>query len=210
MRKTGTDKKHQGIQRTGNDHRHSQCGEIYPDQYDSRQIAKTGDEPAITKGQQKIRLEQGLTLLDTPGILWPKIHNENSGYRLAATGAIKDTAMNAEEVAFFLSEYLLQHYPNALEQRYNMNSSAKTELEFLEYVGAQRGCLRAGGHVDLNKVSTILINEFRAGTLGRITLESPEMIEREEEIVALKLQEKAEREKQRKQKKHGSRVNNQR
>lgn len=175
-----------------------------------RKIAKTGDEPAITKGQQKIRLEQGLTLLDTPGILWPKIHNENSGYRLAATGAIKDTAMNAEEVAFFLSEYLLQHYPNALEQRYNMNSSAKTELEFLEYVGAQRGCLRAGGHVDLNKVSTILINEFRAGTLGRITLESPEMIEREEEIVALKLQEKAEREKQRKQKKHGSRVNNQR
>jgi ribosome biogenesis GTPase A len=168
-------------------------------------VAKTGNEPAITKGLQKIKLEEGITFLDTPGILWPKIHNENSGYRLAATGAIKDTAIEVEDIALYLSGFLIQHYPQLLAERYELGTIPSTDIEFLELLGAMRGCLRGGGHVDLEKVSSILVNEFRAGKLGRITLETPDMIVAEEKIVAQKQKEKAERETLRKAKKHGSR-----
>ena len=170
-----------------------------------RKVAKTGDEPAITKGLQKIKIGEGIVFLDTPGILWPKIHNENSGYRLAASGAIKDTATDVDDIAFYLSNFLLQHYPQLLMERYELESLPASDIEFLELLGARRGCLRAGGQVDLEKVSSILVNEFRAGTLGHITLETPDMIEAEEKIVAQQIKEKAERDAQRKSKKHGSR-----
>ncbi len=170
-----------------------------------RKIAKTGDEPAITKGLQKIKIHDGLMFLDTPGILWPKIHNENSGYRLAAAGSIKDTAIEIEDVAMYLSGFLIQHYPRLLIDRYELRDLPETDIEFLELMGARRGCLRGGGHVDLEKASTILVNEFRAGMLGKITLEKPDMILAEEKIVLRKQQEKAEREALRKAKKHGSR-----
>jgi ribosome biogenesis GTPase A len=143
--------------------------------------------------------------LDTPGILWPKIHNQNSGYRLAATGAIKDTAIELQDIAFYLSDFLLKHYPQQLVDRYQLNITPASEIEFLELMGANRGCLRSGGHVDLEKASTILLNEYRAGKLGPITLETPDMIAVEEKIVAKEIKEKAEREKLRKEKKHGSR-----
>jgi ribosome biogenesis GTPase A len=172
-----------------------------------RKVAKTGNEPAITKGLQKIKLNEGIIFLDTPGILWPKIHNENSGYRLAATGAIKDTAIEVEDIAMYLSGFLIQHYPQMLLDRYELDTLPATEIEFLELMGARRGCLRGGGHVDLEKVSSILVNEFRAGMLGRITLETPDMILAEEKIVAQIQKEKAEREALRKAKKHGSRKN---
>ena len=170
-----------------------------------RKVAKTGDEPAITKGLQKIKIGEGIVFLDTPGILWPKIHNENSGYCLAASGAIKDTATEVDDIAFYLSNFLLQHYPQLLMERYELESLPASDIEFLELLGARRGCLRAGGHVDLEKVSSILVNEFRAGTLGHITLETPDMIEAEEKIVAQQIKEKAERDALRKSKKHGSR-----
>ena len=170
-----------------------------------RKVAKTGDEPAITKGLQKIKIGEGIVFLDTPGILWPKIHNENSGYRLAASGAIKDTATEVDDIAFYLSNFLLQHYPQLLMDRYELESLPASDIEFLELLGARRGCLRAGGHVDLEKVSSILVNEFRAGTLGHISLETPDMIEAEEKIVAQQIKEKAERDALRKSKKHGSR-----
>jgi len=170
-----------------------------------RAVARTGNEPAITKGLQRIRLDNGIVLLDTPGILWPKIHNENSGYRLAASGAIKDTATEIEDIAFYLVAFLLQHYKERLAQRYQLGSTPDTELEFLELLGARRGCLRVGGRVDLEKVSAILVNEFRSGKLGRITLETPEMILQEEKVVARQRREQAEREALRKKKKHGSR-----
>lgn len=170
-----------------------------------RKVAKTGNEPAITKGLQRIRISEGLVFLDTPGILWPKIHNENSGYRLAASGAIKDTATEVEDIAFYLADFLTKHYPQLLAQRYELDSVPDTDIEFLEMMGAKRGCRRGGGRVDLEKASTILVNEFRAGTLGRITLETPEMVLAEEKIVEQQRQEKAEREEQRKAKKHGSR-----
>jgi ribosome biogenesis GTPase A len=172
-----------------------------------RKIAMTGDEPAITKGLQKIKINDNLMFLDTPGILWPKIHNQNSGYRLAAVGAIKDTAIELEDIAFYLADFLLQHYPLRLVEHYQLNSIPTSEIDFLEIMGARRGCLRSGGRVDLEKASTILLNEFRAGKLGPITLEMPYMIDIEEKIVAKELKEKTEREALRKEKKHGSRKN---
>jgi ribosome biogenesis GTPase A len=165
-----------------------------------RKIAKTGNEPAITKGQQRIKLGQGIMLLDTPGILWPKIENENSGYRLAASGAIKDTAMGIEDVAFYLADYLIKRYPVALRDRYDLTSVPDTELELLELLGARRGCLSAGGRVDLEKASAILVNEFRAGMLGAITLETPDMILEEELVVVQQKKIKADRDADRKRK----------
>jgi ribosome biogenesis GTPase A len=165
-----------------------------------RKVAKTGNEPAITKGQQRIKLDDGIMLLDTPGILWPKIENENSGYRLAASGAIKDTAMGIDDVGFYLADYLIKHYPVALQARYDLTSLPDTELEFFELMGARRGCLSAGGRVDLEKASAILVNEFRAGVLGGVSLETPEMVVAEEVIVEQQRQAKAEKDALRKRK----------
>lgn len=106
-----------------------------------KHITRTGDEPAVTKGQQKINLRNGIMLLDTPGILWPKIENPESSYRLATTGAIKDTAVNYEDLAFFAADFLLKQYPERLQDRFKLDRLPHTEIEFLEVVGAQRGCL---------------------------------------------------------------------
>lgn len=149
-----------------------------------RTIAKTGNEPAVTKSQQRINLGSGLVLLDTPGILWPKIENPSSSYRLAATGAIRNTAMEFDDVSFFVAEYLLKAYPQNLKERFALETLPATELEFLEMAAHHRGALNKGGRVNLHKICEVLINELRAGKLGRITLESPEMIEAEKAAVA--------------------------
>lgn len=141
--------------------------------------AKVGNEPAVTKGQQRIRLEDGLYLYDTPGMLWPKIVNENSGYRLAITSAVKDTAFDHEEIACVAAEYLIKNYPERLKERYRIDVLPEQEVEFLELLGKNRGCVRGGGHVDFHKASAILINEIRDKTLGGITFETPEMVEKE-------------------------------
>ncbi len=143
-------------------------------------IAKTGNEPAVTKGQQRIKLDNGIVLFDTPGMLWPKVENPNSGYRLAASGAIKNTAMEYDDVAFYTAKYLLSAYPERLKERYELSTLPDTELELLETIGKQRGCLRGGGRVDLNKVSVLFLNELRAGALGPISLETPSLMEAEE------------------------------
>ncbi|MFT5693402.1 MAG: ribosome biogenesis GTPase A [Oceanicoccus sp.] len=152
-----------------------------------KSIAKTGNEPAVTKGQQRINLRNGIMLWDTPGMLWPKVENDNSSYRLATTGAIKDTAMSYEDVAFFGVDFLLKAYPNLLIKRYELDPLPSTEIEFLESVGQKRGCLVSGGRVDLEKISKIILSEFRSGVIGRISLETPsvmakELIEVEEKI----------------------------
>ena len=144
-----------------------------------RMIAKTGNEPAITKGQQRINLRNGIVLSDTPGVMWPNVENKNSGYRLATTGAIRDTAMEYEDVAFFAIGYLLNVYPENLIARYQLDGLPSSELEALEQIGKKRGCLRSGGKVDLERVSKILLTELRAGTLGPMTLETPAMAETE-------------------------------
>lgn len=147
----------------------------------NRTIAKTGNEPAITKAQQRINLGDGLVLSDTPGVLWPNIENRNSGYRLAATGAIRETAMQNEDVAHFAAEYLLSAYPDRLRERYRLEQVPDSEQELLERIGRRRGCLRGGGRVDMEKAGKLLLTELRAGDLGRISLETPQMMEQEQE-----------------------------
>lgn len=162
-----------------------------------RTIAKTGNEPAVTKHQQRIDLENGIVLLDTPGMLWPNIENQNSGYRLAATGAVKDTAMEYEDVASYTAEYLMDNYPEQLKARFQLEVLPETDYEFMGIIGKQRGCIRAGNNLDMYRISKILITEFRDGVLGRITLEKPEMMEKEiAEVIkirAIKEAKKAER-----------------
>lgn len=147
----------------------------------NRTIARTGNEPAITKAQQRINLGDGLILWDTPGVLWPNIENRNSGYRLAATGAIKETAMQNDDVAHFAAEYLLAAYAANLRERYGLEQLPDAEYELLEQIGHKRGCLRGGGRVDMEKAGKLLLTELRSGNLGRITLETPPMMEREQQ-----------------------------
>ena len=138
-----------------------------------RNIAKTGNEAAVTRQQQRIKIDHNVVLFDTPGLLWGDIMNEHSGYRLAISGAIKDTAFDHDDVAFYLADYLIKHYPDLLAERYQLEQCPQTELELIEAIGRLRGCLRAGGQVELDKACKILVNEFRLGTLGQITLENP-------------------------------------
>lgn len=142
-------------------------------------IARTGNEPAVTKSQQTIRLNNDIVLFDTPGVLWPKVENEPGMYRLAASGAVKDSAFEYDDIAFFTAEYLLKSYPENLLQRYALEELPRNELELIEAIGRKRGCLRSGGQVELNKASKILLSELRSGVLGRITLETPKMVEHE-------------------------------
>lgn len=140
-----------------------------------RVIAKTGNEAGVTKAQQKIKLENGILLTDTPGFLWPKLSPPSCGYRLAITGAIKDTVFDYADIALYAAEYLLNAYPEALKTRYGLAELPESDLEVLDAIGIKRGCARKGGGVDLQKVSSILITEIRAGLLGPISWETPEM-----------------------------------
>ncbi|WP_257283800.1 ribosome biogenesis GTPase YlqF [Endozoicomonas sp. SESOKO1] len=143
----------------------------------SRTVARTGNEPAVTKQQQRIKLPNNIVLLDTPGFLWPKLEPEDCGYRLAISGAIKNTVIEFEDVAMYLAEFMMLHYPEALLQRYQLKEIPQTGIELFDMIGQRRGCMRRGGIADTHKVAEILINEFRDGQLGRITLETPAMIE---------------------------------
>ncbi|PNK60565.1 ribosome biogenesis GTPase YlqF [Psychrobacter sp. FDAARGOS_221] len=148
-----------------------------------RSIAKTGDEPAVTKSQQLIKIDNDIMLYDTPGMLWPKIENPHSGFRLAATGGVKDTAFDFADVASYTAEYLIKAYPKLLKERYKLEDLPETDWEFFEAAGRSRGFLKKGGVVDTYRMSEILINELRSGTLGRITLETPAMREEEDKLV---------------------------
>lgn len=169
-----------------------------------RMIAKTGNEPAITKTQQRIDIGNGIILLDTPGMLWPNLENKNSGYRLAITGAIKDTAISHDPIAFFAAEYLLQHYPDLLKTRFQLEQLPQSEQELMEAIGKKRGCLRSGGRIEMDKVSKILLTELRAGTIGRISLETPAMMEKELAELVLIREQKEVKKKARKEKWKGS------
>ncbi|MET1256437.1 ribosome biogenesis GTPase YlqF [Aliikangiella maris] len=161
-------------------------------------IAKVGNEPAVTQRQQRIDLKEGVILFDTPGILWPKIDNTHSSYRLAISGAIKDTALDYEDVAFYAIEYLLKNYQSLLAEHFKLDEHELASYQSeswmaLELIGRLRGCLKAGGRIDMDKVCKILIHEYRAGNIGKITLESPAMIEKELIEVAEMLKQKAEK-----------------
>jgi ribosome biogenesis GTPase A len=140
-----------------------------------KRATKTGDEAGITKLEQRIVLADGFYLWDTPGMLWPRIIVAKSGYNLAASGAIGRNAFNEEEVALELLDYLIKHYPDLLAARYKVEvTPGITDEQLLEEIGRKRGAVLAKGRVNLQKAAEIVIYEFRAATLGRITLETPE------------------------------------
>ncbi|MBL4711543.1 MAG: ribosome biogenesis GTPase YlqF [Gammaproteobacteria bacterium] len=149
-------------------------------------LAKVGDEPAITKlvssAQHRIILEGNIALSDTPGILWPKIENENSSYRLAVTGAIKNTAIDFEDIALFAADYLINAYTEKVVERFKLKTCPEKGFQLLEEIGRKRGCLRAGGVIDIQRASEILIHEIRSGALGSISFETPEMILHETKV----------------------------
>ncbi len=170
-----------------------------------RSAAKVGNEPAVTKAQQQIHVDDDIVLNDTPGILWPKVENEDSGYRLAMTGAIRATAIDYEDIALYALGHFSKYQPNELMKRYQLNELPDTQehdwdILLLETIGRKRGAKGGGGHVNFHKASEILIHDYRAGEIGRITLETPEMMAAEEIVVAKIRAEKEEKEKVRKEK----------
>ncbi|MCI6004552.1 MAG: ribosome biogenesis GTPase YlqF [Blautia sp.] len=132
--------------------------------------AKTGNKPGVTKGKQWIRLNKGVELLDTPGILWPKFEDQEVGIRLAYIGSIKDDVLNMEELSLSLIDYLRIKYQGVLEKRYGIPEEG-TSLEVMEAIARARGCLKKGEELDYGKTAGILFDDFRSGRLGRITLE---------------------------------------
>jgi len=144
-----------------------------------RKVTKTGNEAALTRMQQRIEISTDLMLIDTPGMLWPKIENENSGYRLAATGAIRDTAIDLQEVAAFIADFMLACYPANIQQRYALEVLPGSDIELLDAIAKKRGCIVSGGRVDYEKVSRLLVSELRHGDLGAVCLETPEMLDQE-------------------------------
>lgn len=167
-----------------------------------RTIAKTGNEAGITKSQQKIKLDNNILLTDTPGFLWPKLTPPSCGYRLAITGAIKETVFEYIEIAFFAADFLYKNYPDRIKNRYQLDDLPDNDQEIIEAIGRQRGCSAKGGRIDLQKASTILINEIRAGLLGPISWETPDMVVDEintaKEDDLKKAKEKEERDRERK------------
>ncbi|MEM8912458.1 MAG: ribosome biogenesis GTPase YlqF, partial [Planctomycetota bacterium] len=129
--------------------------------------------PAITKQQQTVRIGDGVTLLDTPGMLWPKVENPNSGLRLGVVGSVKETATDDADLGFFAAGYLRQHYPERLAQRYELEAVPGTDLETVESIGRRRGCIGRGNLVDIDRAARILVMDIRSGALGRVTFETP-------------------------------------
>ena len=139
-----------------------------------RACTKTGNKPGVTKGKQWIRLNKNVVLLDTPGILWPKFEDQQSGLRLAFTGAIKDELYNIYELSILLIDFLDENYPDAISSYYNTGTgSTSSAAETLSLIASCRGCIKSGAEPDLDKAGKLLVDDFRAGKLGAITLERP-------------------------------------
>ncbi|MDX9994517.1 MAG: ribosome biogenesis GTPase YlqF [Rhodocyclaceae bacterium] len=144
-----------------------------------KRIAAVGDEPAVTKSQQSFDLGPGMSITDTPGLMWPKIEHDADGYMLAASHAIGRNAVIDEEVATFLAGILLARYPALLAARYKLDMNGIDAVGIVETVAKKRGCLNKvkggrGGELDLEKAAMILLTDYRSGALGRISLETPE------------------------------------
>ena len=140
--------------------------------YAGKAVAKTGNKPGVTKGRQWIRFGKNLELLDTPGILWPKFEDEKVGQRLALIGSINDNILGIEEMAVILIDFLKEKYPGALNARYALEEE-KQAADILYEIGVRRGCVIKGNEISYEKASAALIDDFRSGKLGRITLERP-------------------------------------
>ena len=139
-----------------------------------RASAATGDRPGVTRSKQWIRLNEEIELLDTPGILWPKFDDQQVALNLAFTGAIKDDILDTIEIAGKLMEQLSLTYPDSLKGRFKLESlEGKDGITLLEEAGRKRGCIISGGEIDYSRIASIVLDEFRAGKIGRITLERP-------------------------------------
>ena len=140
--------------------------------YAGKACAKTGNKPGVTKGKQWIRLSKNVELLDTPGILWPKFEDQAVGLRLALIGSIKDEILNIDELALELINFLTENYQGILAERYDVDETQKG-TDILCEIATNRKCIRKGGELDYSKAAALVIDEFRSGCLGRITLERP-------------------------------------
>lgn len=138
-----------------------------------KRVAKVGDEPAITKSQQRLYLNKNMVLTDTPGMLWPKIVHPSDGLMLAICHAVGVNALIEEEIAAFLAEMLLERYPQLLEARYGLKVEGMDRIDVIEGVAQRRGLRIKGGELDFEKAANVLLQDFRSGALGRISLETP-------------------------------------
>ncbi|WP_100399365.1 ribosome biogenesis GTPase YlqF [Bacillus sp. FJAT-44742] len=140
-----------------------------------KKTAKTGDRPGVTKAQQWLKVGKEMELLDTPGILWPKFEDQQIGYRLAATGAIKDELLDFQDIALFALNTFKSRYPERLKERYQLEEPLPDDgVELFEEIGKKRGCLMSGGFIDYDKAAEIVLRDLRGGKLGPFTLETPE------------------------------------
>ena len=138
-----------------------------------KNIAKTGNTPGVTKAQQWIKVGKELELLDTPGILWPKFEDPEVGYKLALTGAIKDTLLNKQDIAVYALRFLAENYPGVFESRYQLEKIPEDMAELFDHIGELRGCLMAGGMIDYDKVAATVIQDIRSEKLGCFTFDFP-------------------------------------
>lgn len=148
---------------------------------------QVGNKPGVTRQKQWVRISENIELLDTPGVLWPKFESEEVGLKLAYTGTIKDDVLQTIEIGFSLLKYLISSYKQNLIERYKLDEAKidiilekdieenEKALEIMDEIGRKRGALMSGGHIAQEKVARIILDDFRTGRLGKITLESPEM-----------------------------------
>ena len=139
-----------------------------------RKSAKTGDKPGVTKGKQWLKLNNGMQLLDTPGILWPKFEDPKAGLNLAFCGSIKDEILDVPTLGMELIGVLAENYPALLKERYKLEEIAETPLENMENMAMKRGCILPGKRIDYERIGRLVLDEFRSAKIGRITLEFPE------------------------------------
>ena len=136
-----------------------------------RNTAKVGNKPGVTKQKQWIKIDNNIEIMDTPGMLWPRLDNQEYAMHLAFCGTIGENSIDNEEIAYYLLEYLIKNYPNRIEERYNIKIENKETMEILEEIARRRGAIVSGGNINMQKISDIILNEFRSGKLGRITIE---------------------------------------
>ncbi|MCD6435650.1 MAG: ribosome biogenesis GTPase YlqF [Clostridiales bacterium] len=139
-----------------------------------KKAAKIGNRPGVTRGKQWIRIRKGMELFDTPGILWPKIESAEIGKNLAYVGSIKDEILDIEDIALSFLEFLMLHYPVLLMRRYNIDVIDKKPIDVFDEIAIKRGCIVKGGEINYHKISNILLDEYRNGKIGKISLEWPD------------------------------------
>lgn len=139
-----------------------------------KNIAKTGNMPGVTKAQQWIKAGKEMELLDTPGILWPKFEDEETGFKLALTGAIKDAILNLQDVAIFALRFLEVHYPDRLKERYQLDDIPEDVVDLFNHIGKLRGCYAGRSEIDYDKTTDIIIRDIRGEKLGKLTFDFPE------------------------------------